>query len=472
MNKDYHSKSKTLMLSTIIYAIGNFGTKILSFLIVPLYTYYINPTDLGDYDLLISTISLLTPLITLQICDGAYVWMIRNIDESKHYITAVYKFMFSITVLSAVIILGLNSVLHIKYAYYFVMLLVFGRWQQTLQRLLRGLRNQKLFAASGIIYTTIFLLLNLLQVVVLKMGVVALFQSAIIANILSIVLILMLEPRLRQIDFQNNSFSLQREMLKFSVPLIPNQLNWWLINSSDRYIIRFFLNSAANGIYAIAYKFPSLLQLVYNIFYSAWQDMAVSDKSDDSHEFYSKVFKLYYQLSFTFLLFLIPFTKVFVRIVMSSEYRNAANFISFLYLGSVFQAFSSFYGVGYMKNNKTSQAATSSIFGAIVNAGINILLINFIGLYAAAISTFLAFLVTFIMRAIQTRNTMKIQVDWKCFSIFFTAALAISCIGAFSIMKVDIVLTIIGAVAFGFVNRKEIKHLGKVVIRRLHKKRE
>lgn len=454
------NRSKALILGTIIYAIGNFGTKMLSFLIVPLYTYYILPSDMGTYDLLNTTISMLTPLITLQISDGAYAYMIKNVEDSRKYIVSVYKFVFIMSVITSVVILTINAFFKITYVYYFLLLLLVSRFFQTLQKLLRGLKNQKLFAVSGVLYTVIFLALNLIQIVVLKMGVVALFQSAIIANLICIIFIIIREKRLQVLSSYNeNLVETQKEMLRYSVPLIPNQLNWWVMSSSDRYIIKFFLNSAANGIYAIAYKFPSMLQLIYGIFYASWQDMAIADTDKDTGNFYTKVFKIYYRCSFTFLIFLIPFTKIFIRLVMSKAYQDAVCYISFLYLGTVFQAFSSFFGVGYLKNNKTSKAATTSIYGAIINAVVNIALIKFIGLYAAAISTFLGFFAMFIFRVIQTKDIMNITMNWCEFFVLFVIALVVAIIGTSSNMKLDCIISIIGILIFILVNKKIVKEL-------------
>lgn len=463
-------RSKALIVGTLIYAIGNFGTKILSFIIVPLYTYYINPSDLGDYDLVLTTVSLLTPLLTLQITDAAYAWMMRKQEESKEYIMAVYKFMMVTVVLSSVIVLVINVFIPILYCHYFVALLLFGRVFGILQKLLRGLKNQKLFATSGVVYTTIFLILNLFQVVVLHYGVVSLFQSSIIAYGIATVLILIFEKRLRFFDLKLGKSGTVKEMLRFSTPLVPNQLSWWIINSSDRYIVRFFLGSVANGIYSISYKFPSLLQLIFNVFYESWQDMALTDSDKDPGSYYSKIFKLYYKLAFSFLIFLIPFTKIFVRVFMSVTYVTSANYISFLYLGTVFQAFSSFFGVGYLKNNKTRQIAYTSLIGAICNAAINVMLIKFCGLYAASISTFAGFFVMFIIRVIQTKNVMKIEVDKVSFSMLFVFALVSSIIGTFSDMKLDIICMIVGLIFFIVYNYGEIMNILLLVKGRLHRK--
>lgn len=465
---DNKEKSKALITGTIIYTIGNLGTKILSFIIVPLYTYYINTADMGDYDLVNSTISLLTPILTLQIMDAAYAFMMRDDTKVLECIDAVYKFMLTSTLLSVAVILIINYFIPIKYCYYMVILLAISKFFGVLQKLLRGLKNQKLFAASGIAYTAIFLILNLIQIVVLKQGVDALFQSAIISYTICTIIVLIFEKRLRTFNFKTHSLQLQKEMLKFSIPLVPNQLNWWMINTLDRYIIRFFLGSSANGIWAIAHKFPSVLQLLFNIFYMSWQDTAIVDENKDSGQFYTKIFKLYYKFFFTFLIFLVPFTKLFILLAMEESYHSAIQYIGFLYLGTIFQAFSSFFGVGYLKNDKTKQAATTSIFGAIVNTVINLALIKFIGLYAAAIATFIGFLVMFVIRVFQTKKTMQIKINPAEFSTLFLIALAAVIINIFTNTTQDIILLIIGILIFIIVNNKELINLAKAL---LNKKR-
>lgn len=464
-------KSKALITGTIIYTIGNLGTKILSFIIVPLYTYYINTADMGDYDLVNSTISLLTPILTLQIMDAAYAFMMRNSNKTAECIDAVYKFILASTLLSSAVILIINYFIPIKYCYYMVILLAVSQFFGVLQKILRGIKNQKLFAASGIAYTAIFLVLNLIQIVVLKQGVDALFQSAIISYTICTIIVLLFEKRLRVFKIKTNSLKLQKKMLKFSIPLVPNQLNWWMINTLDRYIIRFFLGSSANGIWAIAHKFPSVLQLLFNIFYMSWQDTAIVDDNEDSGKFYTKIFKLYYKFSFTFLIFLVPFTKLFIILAMEESYHSAIQYIGFLYMGTVFQAFSSFFGAGYLKNDKTNQAATTSIFGAVVNAAINLALIKLIDLYAAAIATFIGFLVMFIIRVFQTKKTMQIKINKLEFTILFFISLAAVIIGIFTNTVQDIILLVIGILIFVIINRKELIQLAKSMVNKIKKRR-
>ena len=292
------SKSRNLIEGMLIYAIGNFGSKILVFLIVPLYTYYISTEDMGNYDLVLTTVNLLTPIVTMQISDAAFRWMIRTDKGNEVYIRSTIQVLIINSLIAAGVIFIINSIHPILYCEFFVGVLITSRALATIQKLLRGLKNQKLFAVSGILYTVIFLALNIIKICCLHQGVESLFQSAIISNLITLVVIFLLEKQLRINYWLKPNTSVIKKLLKFSIPLVPNQLNWWIINSSDRYIIRFFLNASANGIYSISYKFPTMLQVILGLFTTSWQDVAVSDTEKKPSSFYSDVFKQLYILSF------------------------------------------------------------------------------------------------------------------------------------------------------------------------------
>lgn len=462
-------KSKSLIEGMLIYAFGSFGTKILSFLIVPMYTYYITTEDMGVYDLLISTVSLLTPIITLQISDAAYRWMVRENQSKDIYIRSTLQVLVINCSLAVVLILGVNCYFTIPFCGYFVLVLVTSRALATTQKLLRGLKNQKAFAVSGILYTFVFLLLNIVQICILEKGVSSLLESAVVANIIALIFIFFIEPQLRVNCLKRPDIKVIREMLAFSAPLVPNQLNWWVINSSDRYIVTFFLGNSANGILAVAHKFPSMLQTILNLFNTSWQDVSLSDSSKEIGDYYSQVFRKYYRISFSLLWLLVPLTKVFITVVMSTDYKVAANYVAFYYLGTIFQGFSSFYGVGYLRNKQTKGAFSTSIYGAVVNAVLNVLFIRFIGLQAAAISTFIGFLFMWLIREKQNKEELGIILCWKEFLVLLVITICICIVSNLTMFLINCVLFVIGVLAFLLLNKKDIILVVKLVRKKLKK---
>lgn len=465
---DGNKKNKALLTGTITYAIGSFGTKFLNFLIVPLYTYYILPADLGDYDLLVTTVSLLSPLITMKISDAAYRWIIKEKENEVPYISATYKLLIRNCLFAALILQLINLFIPVWNCYYFIAILVGDRILECLQKLLRGLKNQKLYAVSGLFHTAIFVSLNVIKVCILKQGVTALLQSSVISIYLTIVLILFLEKRLRKIDLKPNYRQHQKVMLHYSIPLVPSTLSWWVMSASDRYVIRWVIGSAANGIYSVAYKFPSILQTIFTMFNNAWTDMALAEleKGDQTEEYTKKLFQQLYTISFGMVFVLIPLTKLVMKLILSSSYKDAAIYIGFLYLGTVFQGFSSFCSIGYLKGKKTGGAAKTSVIGAVVNLGIDLFCIRYIGLFAAAISTFLGFFAMWVCRMRDVKESFPIQIDFRMFVPYFLASIVLAIVTIWTNNTIDTVLST-GACLFFFIdNRNILKQFLSIVKKR------
>ena len=458
-------KNRALLIGTVTYAIGSFGTKFLNFLIVPLYTYYILPADLGDYDLLVTTVSLLSPLLTMRISDAAYRWIIKEKENEVPYISATYKLLLRNCLICALLLFGINHFIPIWNCYYFIAILIGNRMLECLQKLLRGLKNQKLFAASGLFHTIVLVNLNFYKVCILKEGVVALLQSSVISIYATIALIFLFEKRLRKVDLKPNYKTHQKEMLRYSIPLVPETLSWWVMSASNRYVIRWIVGSIANGIYSVAYKFPSVLQTIFAMFNNAWTDMALAElgKGEESEEYTKQIFQQLYKISFGMVFVLIPLTKLVMNVILSDSYKVASIYVGFLYLGTVFQGLSAFCNIGYLQGKKTGGAAQTSIYGAVVNLVVDLICIKFIGLFAAALSTFLGFFVMWITRMRDLKKEFPIQIDIKVFGAYLIVgiAMAIGVIWTKNIM--DFLLSVVAGLFFLFDNRNSLKQILQMV---------
>ena len=450
------------MVGTGIYAIGTFGTKILMFLIVPLYTYYLDVSEMGIYDILLSLIGLFTPIISLQISDALYRWLIQDDTSYTLYLRVTYQFLIVASIITIIVIMIVDFFVSIPYLMYFFGALFSSLYFQIGQKILRGLKRQWLFAISGIVYTCVFLSLNIMQLCIWHRGIESLFISYTIANIVGTITIAIFERRLCINIFKRSEISVLKTLLVYSIPLIPNYLNWWIVDSSDRYIVLFFLGINANGILAIAHKFPTILQSIFGLFLNSWQDLAIENKKVEEG-FFSSVFQNFYKFSFAFVWLLVPITKLFVWLVMGQDYKVACDFIPFYYLGAIFQAFCSFYGVGYLRNQNTKGAFFSSIYGAIMNAVVNICLIKIIGLQAAGVSTFVAFFVMWLLREKQNRVELGIAIKWTEFLSLLLIDMLICMFSILGNIKFNIMLFGVGSICFVSYNWKEIKKIVKMI---------
>ena len=453
------SKNSALVKGTLIYAIGNLGTKFLNFLIVPLYTFFIEPEALGDYDLLITTVSLLSPLLTMRISDAAYRWIIKEEPGHEDCVSASYFLLIRNALVAALAIIAINFFIPIWSCYYFVVILICDRLLECTQKILRGYKNQKLFAISGLFHTVVFVGLNFLRIVVFHEGVEAILQGTVISVLLTILLIFICEPRLRKAIHFGHYNQLQKQMLKYSAPLVPESLAWWVMSASDRYVIRLILGPVANGIYAVAYKFPTILQTIFTMFNNAWTDMALAQmqKGKAEEKYTSALFEKMYMLSFEACFVLIPVTKLFTANLLGEKYQEASIYIGFLYVGAVFQGLSAFCSIGYLQDKKTKGAALTSIYGAVINLAVDIAVMYFIGLFAASISTFLGFFVMWLVRLHDTKESFSIHINIRKFIPLLTASLALAAVSIWTNNLIDMILSVIAIVAFCIHNFKYLK---------------
>ena len=417
-------KSK-LAKNTVIYAIGNFGTKILSYIMVLVYSYFITPDDMGYYDLVLTTISMLQPLIIFQINDGVFRFLIDSSEKKqKSIIGNSLKFLSFTAVITEILFCIFCGFYNIKYAVWIGLLLISTMFFTLLQDIIRGLGKNKEYAFYGILNSLIMLFAEIIGLVVLKLGVEALIISKVLAYIVCIIFMIAKNSEMKFAVKEKFNYIEFKPVIKYSFPLVPNTVCWWVVNSSDRYIILFFLGTAYNGIYSMSNKFPTILTTITSIFYLAWQESAIKEYNSPSRDkFYSEIFKKYYVLLFTLCLCAIPATRFVIELFVSESYKHAWRFTGFLYLGAAFSALSSFLGMGYQISKETQRSILTTIFAAALNIIINISCVKLIGLHAASLSTFLAYLFLMTIRIQHSKRYFNLQVNWLKFILLFASVI-------------------------------------------------
>ncbi len=456
------SRERTLIKNTTLYMIGNFTSKFLGFLLLPFYTHYLSTDNFGYFDIINTTIILFLPLVTFEINDGLYRYLqdSKTSEETSDIITATLSSTLRNLLLFSLIFIITTSFIPIKYSYLILPALISLVLSDTWQQIARGLKQNILYSVSGVAYTFVMLSSNIILIAFCHMNVDALLYSNIAAGFTSFIII---EAKLRifkRLSFSRSLKYLRKSLIKFSLPLMPNAMNWWIINLSSRYLIFCYIGSEANGIYAVANKFPSILILINTVFNLAWQESAIAEySSEDKDSFYSKMFNLYMRVQLSSMLVLIPFTKILMGFMVDPAYFEAWKYTPLLYVSTIFSSFSTFYGTGYLVSKETKGALTTSMVSVIVNIGLAVLLIPLLGLQAAAFANAFAFLVMWIIRYVQIKQYFKIDVDFR---VFFSLCFAIlAFIGLYFINNslVCYLLTAVGAIIFFVINRDMVKKL-------------
>jgi len=411
------SRKRKLLSDTILYTVGEFGSKTISFFLVPFYTRYLTTAEYGIMDFINTTKSLILPMIYFQIVASVYRFLLDQ-DENNPYevISTAFYFSLSMILVSSIIFLTIHSYfnLDIEYIYLIMLMFIVTLFSGLFKEILRGLNKIKLYSFSGIIITFITALLNVYFIGFLDMS----YNGMILATTFSlgfIILFIVLFGKIyKYLSFNYFRKKILVNMLKYSLPLLPNVINWWIMNVSDRYLIRYFLGFNSLGIYAIANKFASILFLVNSIFYKSWQTSAITEyESISRDEYYTEIFNYLMKFQLLLVLIITISIKYLMIFLVGASFISAWQYVPFLLLGAMFYSFSMFYGTGYLSSKNTMAAFWTTIIGAIINIALNLLLISRIGIIAAAISTFIAYLSLWILRIKTTQKYFSISIEYS-----------------------------------------------------------
>ena len=236
------------------------------------------------------------------------------------------------------------------------------------------------------------------------------------------------------------------------------------MNSSDRFIVSFILGTAANGLLAVSHKFPTLYMAVFNIFQLAWHEMGAIHYFDkDRDEFFTDMMKKVMTIFSAICMGIIVVLPIIFNWFINSNYFEAYYNIPIYLIASLFNVVIGLLGVVYVATKKTSEIAKTTIFAAAINIVVHIVLIEYIGLYAASISTLVGYGLTMIYRIIDTKKYLKIKYDIKQFLGIGVALLICTFIYYLDNKVVSIIfLPFFLAVAY-FFNRDTVQGAIKVV---------
>ena len=405
-------QEKELIKNTFIIAIGKFSTQIVSFLLVSLYTAKLTTQEYGSYDLIITIITFITPFITLTFEESMFRFLIdaKNRREEKSIITQTVVTILTMLAIACLIIFLVIKIFSINTTKLFIPYVIAVVLMALMNALVRGLGKIKLYSLSNFILSVLTIVLNVVLILGTNLKVDGLLLSVIIANLV-MVLFLSLRLKLKEfINFKLMNKKLMKEMLTYSIPLIPHSLSWTIINLSDRLIIAGALGTASNGIYAISNKFPTIINTVYNYFAIAWKESAAKAlHEEDSGQYYNKIYEALKNMVYSATVLVIAFVPFVFNILIKGGYQEAYLYIPILVFSVYFSNMASFYGGIFSAYKKTKIIGTTTLVSAIINLVIDIVFIKTIGIYAAAISTLLASIFLYVYRKYKIKDFVKLK---------------------------------------------------------------
>ena len=455
-------KQNEFLKNTIILFLGKFCTQFISFILLPIFTHYLLTDDYGFVDLITTYVSLFVPVVTLRMDSAVFRFLIDvrdNEDGKKKIISNTLIIVLIQTLLFICIYLVFILFFNIKYKVYIIVNIVVLMFSNILLQISRGLGKTGDYSIASIITGISNLIVNAALIIVFKWNASSILISSIISNMFCCIYIIIKNKIYRYINVKLLDRILLKDLLKYSIPLIPNSLSWWIVGVSDRSIIAFFINTAANGIYTVSSKFSNILYSIFSIINMSWQETAsihVNDKDRDT--FFSKMVNEIWFLFICISLIIIAILPIFFNILIGKDYIDAYTYIPILLYANTWEVLGSLIASIFVAIKKTKSVAIGTAVSAIVNLVINISMIKRFGLYAASISTLIACLITGIYRIIDCKRYIKIKLDYPKFfilTLIFSVSTTFYYINNIYLNILNLIFVCVFSVVF---NKKFIKY--------------
>lgn len=408
------SENVRLVKNTAILALGQFIPKLMTLITLPLLTGYLDADGYGVYDLIVSIANLAVPLFSLQIYQALLRFLIssNSPEDASSYISNALACTLSISFLTVPVTALFSSLFFDASLSILISISYFAESLYYLfGQIARGFGNNLVYSIGAIIYSIFNLLLLYVLVVFGELGINGVIGSIAGAYLLSTFYLGVAEKAFHRINFSLVSKKRIGELLSFSIPLVPNSISVWAVNFANRIIVTAFLGSAANGIYAVACKFPNIYNTAYNVFNLAWVESASrAFESSESNSYYQRTFSHLFHFLLGVMLLLLAASPILFDILVDESFSESYSLMFPQYVGVLFSSISYFFGGIAMATKKTSVLATSSIVGAVTNVLLTLGLIGRFGIIAAAIASSISYLVMMSIRAVSATRQIELSL--------------------------------------------------------------
>lgn len=416
------NRYKTLAANTIILGLGQFGSKFLVILMMGFYQATLGKAGYGEINNIVDAAYLLMSLATLSIGES----IIRFGLDSSYDNKQVFSIGMRVTVLGVlgamlyVPLTGLfcnifpdNSVLALlrDYAWLTILYVTTGSIKSTCALFVRSSGHVRLYAIDGILTTVMNIAFNFVLLFWLKLGNLGYLLSVILADLCSIIFLWFMADLKKHFTLFRLDRDMTKSMMRFCLPMIPTSIMWWIINVSSSFMVSEMISFEASGIYKAAYKLPSMISIFSGIFSQAWNMSAITENNSRTiANFYTNVFNIFQSFVYVLAGGLLLVIKPAIMIFSDVEFYGSYVYTPFLIMSVVFTCFSTFMGSVYVASKQSMRSMVTCAIGAGVNIILNIVLISLMGVHGAALAGFASFLVIYIVRAIDTRKIVRMDL--------------------------------------------------------------
>lgn len=409
------SETRRLLKNTGIIAVGGMATKLVQFLLLPLYTSVLTTGEYGTVDY-INTIALfLVPAVSMLMDEALFRFLIDCRDDGarSRVVTASCAVLGAGCVAFAAAMLVVWAVWSPDDLWWVAALVVAQCLMTMASALMRGFGDTVAYTVMNFIASLATIVMNVLFIAVLRWGVVGMLSATVIAQG-GVAVVFMVRKRLwRYIDARSFSAAEARELIRYSVPLIPNKVSWTVMNMLDRLIIMNTIGADAAGVYAVSYKFPSVMDQVYGFFYQSWKESSARALGGDEDEaaFYNSVYRVLRRFMMAVVLMMTALMPLVYGVLIKGSFGEGMLYVPILLLATYFSNISGFYGGVFTAHKDTRIMGTTTVASAALCVVMCLVLIPALGLYGASLATVAATFMVNEYRRVKVARYVELSED-------------------------------------------------------------
>lgn len=448
MDNTSGKKSRGLIKNIFIFGLGTLSSKLVMFLLVPFYTNILTPSEYGIAELVMTASELLVPFVSVVIFEAVLRYgMDTQYNRGDTLLSAFFVCLCgSVVTIAITPLFSFYSSLS-AWKWYICIYVIIYLFYSTEMMYLKVCNKNKLYSLLSCIQTVFLAVINILFLSKFAMGIRGYLLSIIISHlIVTIVIFLNAKTDLRQSKFSSR---LTAEMLRYSFPLIFNNISWWAIHSSDKIMIENMIDSSALGVYTVALKLSTIINLLVSVFSQAWSLSSIQEYDcEGRNEYYNKVFEIYSVICFLGSFLLISISKWFMHIYVGSNFLESSKYVPLLIVAAFFSALTAFYSrlFSVVKKNKVVMATT--VTAAIVNVVVNYVFIDLIGVWGAIIGTISAYIIMLHLQMYLIKRYIPLKTNIVSYIISCCLLLIISMAATFEYYTLLISSVCIGCLIF------------------------
>ena len=446
-------RTEGLLKGMLIYGVGIFGSKMISFFLLPLNTANLTPAEYGITDMVTVIISLLTPFTTLQLGMTMYKHLLLANGEKEKSSILSNGFFVNI-IFSAIVSIASYPIFQHYYPDYVVIIasmLFMGGLNTTLLPVSRGMGRGGIYAITGCISTVVVVVVNAGIILFTSFRVEAVLLATLFSNIITVCFMIISLKLWRYIQIRAINRDTIIRMLKFGIPMIPRDICWWINNSFNRLILNRAKGDVENGYFVVTQKFTNLYGNAFSIVSNAWNDSAIANSGDgDREEYYNNFFRKIFRLMFCMFLLLLPLIYLCYDWLVDEQYNKAMQYIPLLMMGAVINQYADLYASVFLALDRTRDISTTAFLSTVVGAIVGIISIPQWGIWGIGGSVIVASSLMLIVRAYRVKKYAGI-----CFPVqeLWLVILAIVYILLFKAEWVQIPLLIIACLLSIYLNK-------------------